>query len=133
MAQHTAIYIQDGQVRIEQFDTNDRDSKFNDLAWRTQPGVVAILAGDLHGHPFWVPDWFTPEPDCTFKLPTHIGWWNNGCVDIYIRPGQPNIATLHGRDFCSVNGLTPYGWRPGRRVGSNPNAVACEPKEPTFS
>ena len=132
--QHTAIYVEGGEVRIEQFDPSDRNSKFTRLEWRTQPGVVGILAGDLVGHPFWIPDWFVPEPGCTYERPTHVGWWNNGHVEIYVRPGSPeNLATLHGRDFCRVSGLTAGGWSPGRRVGSNSNAVLVETNERTYS
>jgi hypothetical protein len=133
--QHTAIYIEAGEVRIEQFDPADRNSKFTRLEWRLEPGVVGILAGDLVGHPFWVPDWFTPEAGCTFHLPTHPGWWNNGAhIDIWVRPGHPeNLAVLNGRDFCKVSGLTPGGWRPGRHRGSNPTTIECDNGERTYS
>jgi hypothetical protein len=109
----TAIYIKDGITTVTRFDLDDPDSPFN-AQNRSKVGLVAVVYGELP--PFYFPDYFVPEPTCYYNLPNRVGWWNNGWMDVFVRPGIPNIAVVDGRDFCNVDGLTPGNWRPGRKA-----------------
>ena len=120
---NTLIYIRNGDVLFNDADPDRRP---------TNPGIVAIIPGRVA--PVWCPDYFLPETTYSAKLPDHPGWWNNGAIDIWVRPGYDEpMAVVNGRDFCKVSGLTPYGWRPGRRVGSNPTTIHSDNGKRTFS